>query len=1411
MDFQERYDKENPRRFEELAAARQILTALTSPSNAHISFPFMDRIDAATLGLQDYDEVIRYPMWLNKISEKLDRGIYPGIREFVCDFRLILVNCFRYNGVTSRMGRFAEKLELLFEQKLQLLSPDIRAKTTLQSSLGCGSSEQEVADSGLVRRRNSSRLFSTADSRQTTPIRALMEELEHAPNPDGGGMASCLYEGVTNGIGAHNPAFLLHLPDGPTLSMNNETSRNLLVARLTLWQRKRREEELSAGWNAWWAQSSGPEILSSTLRKSPEFLEIFQMLWLLDPFLGLSDALTTATQLQEASSLSGEFNTFALPMSPFTTTTSSRNISLLELELGLSAAPQASLALAACMAGLLHTSKERASVAAALNALGNESVTALSKLPPSSAGGDTDAKFEEDEDGIESGGGTASRRIQSSHLDVLHSLSVPPYDIWERRLAARVAQWYQVPLKKRLEAGNKLERRYGVSLGFFKVCGHRKNPLEDNRFHELPMHQQLHIILALLSSLFHSENFRASLDSSADWGRTRPAVLGEDAFRGLTFFHFPEMLGSELSTSIRIFQYRYPPFNADEFILSLPPIESSSVKPEQLDLHPLLCPPANVEVIYLPGPAFRCPYWMEPAIGRFVRNHLVNQLEREIDRLKEKQQALTTAGSSAGSLATLKLNKKTTNHISTKRQKLLALLEPFRAHPRPGRKAGAHVGRASEKREANLAKKDVLAFQLSRLNEPALHLSDFAYFHRVSCGPVPISIHGRPGGKHLRQVDSSASLAESSKVETDEDSQAATPPPTDAASDCDDAPSFVAGGGSADDKRDTVPQRTVVPSEAYNAAGEPEDMPPTSPLVLCRNTSTDTWCIGKGKERPDQPSDNPSPTKIPADVHISKQNSGSLKHNPDAAVLCNGQTEFRAEELNETSAVNRAASVKTEGRGQYEADADPEVISKDEDTGESSGATTPAMAAMSPRCEPSPVTAAEAKKEEPAGKETPQEAEKEEEEGDEELQTADQTANGFENIVFDLATFSEFVMQLSARLSTGTKLLKNLQLAHTNNNEQDLRAAVEDFKLQLGAGLVDKIAADDTLAPLLGLNSQQRTSTVEGPDEKVENELTPMASASIPRSRRGAKRKARHRLWSRQKRLKGQGPEEIEPPSNNEEADEDAPSARILRLHEEALEGLQQLHDEAVKLKAFASTNENDRFDAERLTCLRLRKDVEAWEEARKPKKKKPQPKRVALTEAQPLEKITTTVPTRYENTAPSVPPARPSSLQPLRPRALSPPPAYPAAPLTSAVSGKLPLPPYRPITTALARPLPAQFVRTPPPAVPSLSPLLPKSVTVSTHPTPRPPMAVTAAVPRPPPPVIGSHQHPNPRRIFRFYDTLFTEDARPVRVDPSGALIFLPDDSVPLGHRQMAKQMIERYRSSSTLPSSSPSAASHA
>lgn len=52
--------------FEELAIARQILNYIMAPSNGNIAFPFMERIDAQSLGLYKYNEIIRYPMWIKK-------------------------------------------------------------------------------------------------------------------------------------------------------------------------------------------------------------------------------------------------------------------------------------------------------------------------------------------------------------------------------------------------------------------------------------------------------------------------------------------------------------------------------------------------------------------------------------------------------------------------------------------------------------------------------------------------------------------------------------------------------------------------------------------------------------------------------------------------------------------------------------------------------------------------------------------------------------------------------------------------------------------------------------------------------------------------------------------------------------------------------------------------------------------------------------------------------------------------------------------------------------------------------------------------------------------------------------------------------------------------------------------------
>ncbi|EUB56750.1 Bromodomain-containing protein 3 [Echinococcus granulosus] len=257
---------------EELAIARQILNYIMSPSNANIALPFMYRIDAQALDLPKYDEIVRFPMWLGKISEKLDRNKYPGLQEFVCDFRLILVNCFRYNGVSSRMGRIAEKLETLFEQKLQLLPQELRAKTSLYATLGCGSTHHDANDNGPIRRRASTRHYGgNLDSQISHPVRGLMEELEHSmPFQESGGGGTSFAPGPSSATSA--TALLYEA--SPGLPVTNANSYALLVARLTEWQRRQHEADLVASWKDWWQANTRARTHLSQLRKCP------QLLWL---------------------------------------------------------------------------------------------------------------------------------------------------------------------------------------------------------------------------------------------------------------------------------------------------------------------------------------------------------------------------------------------------------------------------------------------------------------------------------------------------------------------------------------------------------------------------------------------------------------------------------------------------------------------------------------------------------------------------------------------------------------------------------------------------------------------------------------------------------------------------------------------------------------------------------------------------------------------------------------------------------------------------------------------------------------------------------------------------------------------------------------------------------------------------
>lgn len=56
------------------------------------------------------------------VGGKFNKYEYTSITEVVADIRLILENCYRYNGSNHWVSKLGHKMEKILEQKLALLN-----------------------------------------------------------------------------------------------------------------------------------------------------------------------------------------------------------------------------------------------------------------------------------------------------------------------------------------------------------------------------------------------------------------------------------------------------------------------------------------------------------------------------------------------------------------------------------------------------------------------------------------------------------------------------------------------------------------------------------------------------------------------------------------------------------------------------------------------------------------------------------------------------------------------------------------------------------------------------------------------------------------------------------------------------------------------------------------------------------------------------------------------------------------------------------------------------------------------------------------------------------------------------------------------------------------------------------------
>ena len=109
---------------ESLKFCMEVLREMFGKKHSGYAWPFYKPVDALTLGLHDYHDIIKKSMDLGTIKLKMDRREYKSAAEFEEDVLLIFKNCYQYNPPEHDVVGMARKLEEVFLERMAELPKD---------------------------------------------------------------------------------------------------------------------------------------------------------------------------------------------------------------------------------------------------------------------------------------------------------------------------------------------------------------------------------------------------------------------------------------------------------------------------------------------------------------------------------------------------------------------------------------------------------------------------------------------------------------------------------------------------------------------------------------------------------------------------------------------------------------------------------------------------------------------------------------------------------------------------------------------------------------------------------------------------------------------------------------------------------------------------------------------------------------------------------------------------------------------------------------------------------------------------------------------------------------------------------------------------------------------------------------
>ncbi|XP_032103770.1 bromodomain testis-specific protein isoform X3 [Sapajus apella] len=115
LDSQQQYNVKSVKVTEQLRHCSEILKEMLAKKHFSYAWPFYNPVDVNALGLHNYYDIIKNPMDLGTIKEKMDNQEYKDAYEFAADVRLMFMNCYKYNPPDHEVVTMARMLQDVFE------------------------------------------------------------------------------------------------------------------------------------------------------------------------------------------------------------------------------------------------------------------------------------------------------------------------------------------------------------------------------------------------------------------------------------------------------------------------------------------------------------------------------------------------------------------------------------------------------------------------------------------------------------------------------------------------------------------------------------------------------------------------------------------------------------------------------------------------------------------------------------------------------------------------------------------------------------------------------------------------------------------------------------------------------------------------------------------------------------------------------------------------------------------------------------------------------------------------------------------------------------------------------------------------------------------------------------------------